>query len=196
MDKINRMYQSGEAPYDHFEDFELYEIATMRGVGMTRGDLLKALREQDQLHAKSTFPFMSLPLELREMIYGYVCADIWFDIDDGPPALTCVNSQVRKECLPILFAVNPVRLRCVPARQDLAGGGYVNYQCLHNQSRKMLRRLSYRVDHFRTIRVRYVLKGDWLQWIQLILRRNPKATPQYSVTLHDEDPRLPPQYVA
>lgn len=56
------------------------------------------------------FRLLTIPLELRDMIYRLIFADT--ASDDGtqpniaPPALMCTNKQVRDELLPIFYAMN------------------------------------------------------------------------------------------
>ncbi|KAK5015100.1 hypothetical protein LTR60_003035, partial [Cryomyces antarcticus] len=68
---------------------------------------------------ETTFPFLMLPAEIRNVIYLlalvndgdiYVCSVDSFRAQVSQPALTRVSRQIRKECLPVFYGCNRFRI--------------------------------------------------------------------------------------
>jgi len=98
------------AEYSWLETYELIKLYKDRGFGDVREIMINALVEQDLQHAERPFPFMSLPAELRTMVYSYAMPEGDHNFRDFLPVLTQVSSQVRKESLEFLFDSNAIEL--------------------------------------------------------------------------------------
>ncbi|GAB7342052.1 hypothetical protein MBLNU457_g0336t1 [Dothideomycetes sp. NU457] len=183
-------------PYEWLETEDLVKLTTTRGLGITKTYLVNLLKEQDHQHSRCPFRFMSLPAELRNMVYGYVCADYHsgrrirdeYGYEQSKrnhfPALTRVSKQVRKECLAVLFDSDSVQLSAEPRRQHVNSA---STGTIYNLKPSIMRLLEYRSPHlalYRSVRVDFVLDvadAEWDYTIFLYFKRNVNASPQYSI---------------
>lgn len=117
-------------PYDDWTRCELGEMAKSRGISVlatTNKVALVALLEKAD--ARFTFPFMALPLGIRERIYYFAVTQAHpmrrgidphhrpFSVSNElkrndlvEPPLTCVSRQIRRECLPVHYRTRVLTL--------------------------------------------------------------------------------------
>ena len=187
MDKRRDTGIPGDALYNNLNNFKLEKLAVIRGSRKSRDYLLDFLKEQDLLHAKHPFPFMSLPPELRGMVYGYTCLEEEWYSHDELPALTRVSSQVRKECLPVLFNSHCISIFTIDNQETPKPEVLPTQYRLHIESVELLQRLSPHKDLIREVTIDLSLypanrvgqhpDGS----VELTFQRNINSTPQYSV---------------
>jgi len=203
-------YGPGNTSYKKLNVEELGQILKARGLDSPEELCRKALEKQDYQHAYDPFPFLSLPAELRDMIYGFAMAPdqpadqygrISYDQrqwdNPCPPALARVNSQIRRESLAKYFACNEVALIITIPNHDLEQDDNARLR-LQPESRDILQRLSAHTDLFREVVVVlgfFIVDESFediihlpdeynkLQSVDLRFRRDVKKTPQWTVTL-------------
>lgn len=110
---------SGAAAYSCLQTDRLIELYKDRGCGDIRDVMVNTLVDQDKRHAEQPFPFMSLPVEVRTMVYSYAMPAEHHNFKrDRPPVWTRVSSQIRKESLEHLFGNNTLILEAMAFAQD------------------------------------------------------------------------------
>jgi len=172
----------------------LVDVFEGRGFGDVRRLIVNALVEQDKQHAKHPFPFMSLPAEIRNWIYGYVipqdnhlflprgygedCSELW------QPNLTRVDSLIRRESLSIFYGSNTFRLYITSDCRIHGATGVPEHEYwLADPSHDFLERLVPHIDLLRNIKTNlvpiYVKGARFLS--RLEFDRDTHRNPQYRV---------------
>jgi len=182
--------------YDRLPDTELWSALKARGLGTAQTIAIKALIEQDRVHAAAAFRLMSLPPELRNRIYEYSLVygaffghrSYYFN-EKGQPALTRVSSQVRKESLSIYFGFQSLALAVVlisPPKGLLLEDSEPMSSRTHTLDKKSLYRLGHIFSHTDllrqvTLEMDIAVRNHRPIDMVLVIRRDVQATPQYSV---------------
>ncbi|GAB7342066.1 hypothetical protein MBLNU457_g0348t1 [Dothideomycetes sp. NU457] len=204
-------YQARHKPYEKLDSGDCYELLRIRGLLRSREFSHVALKKQDRRHAKDPFLFLSLPAEIRDMIYELSQLQprqLWPHIF-FLHTLSLVSSQIRKESLANYFACNHLPLYFVPdphasfekheQKEDTS-----RHLHLENDSLKTLQTLSAHANLFRrvTVMVRYYIDTESFrdvmilhpnyaldQWFELSFRRQVDTTPQWTVEVQVREPR-------
>jgi len=185
--------------YCKFGDKQLEDLTRSRGLGSTRAVLIQALISQDKSEAERPFRFLSLPRELRDMIYFHALVSHvilpppgyprWL-ADQEPPAFTQVSKQVRKESLAVYWGKTTFQLDTFPTCGDsggpavtdrhvmLSGGPYRVLLDMFTHSH-LVRRLAV-LMRFRLKNTHAVIPNP-LVACSLTISRNMGSLPQYRV---------------
>ena len=189
------MTSSDRTAYSCLEGDTLIELFKDRGLGDVRKAIVDALVAQDDRHSKHPFPFMSLPAEIRNMIYSYALPQGETLYPPSPdyahlivqrPDLTRVNPVVRAESLAVLFNHNTVDVDIADSTLGLNDDPDRDaYYYLFEESAEYLQQLGRHIDLLRKIRTSEfeVLIKNKRRKVILEFERNMTQLPKYTVRI-------------